>query len=347
MRACCHLDLIRLYGPVPSEADAGITWLPYVRENDIDRYSYHTFDQFMDYVQQDLDSAEMFLEEVEPVLNQTFASTETTGVTWPYRKSRCNYYAVLALQARAALWRGDDEKALRYAQMVKNATNADGTPKIQLTTPSMNVTDYMITDNTHYSEHIFGIKNEDYDVMSTGNAFSSVARVVSTLEFVPELYGENYTNDLRYMHFWGSDGHWDWVEEIPGDIWSGHSVWVSEAFYIDKYSDFRSSLDSPHNYPVIRLPEMYFVIMECGTLAEANEVYEEYCEARNIEYVPLTEEDRQERVILESIREYVAEGQNFFTYKRNNVQNMYGATTTCSPEQYIFPLPDAEVSDVL
>lgn len=347
LRACCHLDLIRLYGPVPSEADAGITWLPYVRENDIDRYSYHTFDQFMDYVQQDLDSAEMFLEEVEPVLNQTFASTETTGVTWPYRKSRCNYYAVLALQARAALWRGDDEKALRYAQMVKNATNADGTPKIQLTTPSMNVTDYMITDNTHYSEHIFGIKNEDYDVMSTGNAFSSVARVVSTLEFVPELYGENYTNDLRYMHFWGSDGHWDWVEEIPGDIWSGHSVWVSEAFYIDKYSDFRSSLDSPHNYPVIRLPEMYFVIMECGTLAEANEVYEEYCEARNIEYVPLTEEDRQERVILESIREYVAEGQNFFTYKRNNVQNMYGATTTCSPEQYIFPLPDAEVSDVL
>ena len=50
--------------------------------------------------------------------------------------------------------------------------------------------------------------------------------------------------------------------------------------------------------------------------------------------------------MLESIREYAGEGQNFFTYKRNNVRRMVGATTDCSEEQYIVPIPDKEFNDV-
>ena len=172
LRACCHLDILRLYGPVPSAADASKTYVPYVRVNDVEDYTYHTFNQFMDYVQADLDSAEMFLQTVEPVLTQTFEATNSTSNTWPYRKSRCNYYAVLALQARAALWRGDKEKALYYAKLVKEAKNEDGTPKVRLTTPNDNMSDYTVTDKTHYSEHLFGIKSETYDVNSYSNPFS-------------------------------------------------------------------------------------------------------------------------------------------------------------------------------
>lgn len=113
---------------------------------------------------------------------------------------------------------------------------------------------------------------------------------------------------------------------------------------IGKYSDFSSSTTSgaKMNSPIVRLPEMYFIIMECGTLEEANAVYEEYCAARNISYIPLTENDRQDRVILESVREYVGEGQNFGMYKRNNVRRMVGAITDCTEEQYIVPIPEAE-----
>ena len=60
-----------------------------------------------------------------------------------------------------ALWRGDNERALTYARLVKDATNSDGSPKVNFTTPDMSVTDYTVTDRTHYTEHIFGIKNED------------------------------------------------------------------------------------------------------------------------------------------------------------------------------------------
>ena len=89
---------------------------------------------------------------------------------------------------------------------------------------------------------------------------------------------------------------------------------------------------------------MYFIVMECGTLAEANARYEEYCEARNIAFEPLTEADRKERVMLESLREYVAEGQNFYTYKRNNASHILGCPVTWEAQNYILALPEAEVN---
>ena len=341
LRACCHLDIMRIWGPVPSEADASQAYLPYVHDNSMDAYTYYTFDRYMDYLQADLDSAEMFLRDVEPVLATTFAETETTGVEWPYRKSRCNYFGVLALQARAALWRGDKEKALRYAQMVIDAKNEDGTSRFRLTTPEDDVSDYTVTDRTHYSEHIFGVKCTDADAGDYAWPWGYRAGYPckSMPEYVEELYGENFSADLRYTNFWKSGGG-SWVDDG-----SGNYVYQYSAFSIAKYDDFSStSSEVNNNFPIVRLPEMYFIVMECGTLSEANTLYEEYCAARNVDYVPLTEGDRQERVILESIREYVAEGQNFFTYKRNNVSLMYGASVSCSAEQYIVPLPEAETT---
>lgn len=340
LRACCHLDAIRIWGPVPSAADGGMRYLPYVRENDVNNYEYHTFAQFMDYVQEDLDSAEMFLAEVEPVLTQTFAETESTSNAWPYRKSRCNYYGVLALQARAALWRGDNERALAYARMVKDATNEDGSPKISLTTSDMDVSDYTVTDRTHYNEHIFGIKNENYTSASSSQSpWAYPYQRYSTPEYVRALYGENFTSDLRYSHFWQSGGG-SWVTDDKGNM-----VYQYKAFTLRKWADFNTDETAPHNFPVIRLPEMYFIIMECAPLGEANEAYEEYCEARALDFVPLTESDRQERVMLESLREYVGEGQNFYTYKRNNVSNMVGSTTSFTAQQYVVALPTAEYVD--
>ena len=36
-----------------------------------------------------------------------------------------NYYGVLGLQARVALWIGENEKALRYARLVKDAKDSE------------------------------------------------------------------------------------------------------------------------------------------------------------------------------------------------------------------------------
>lgn len=342
LRACCHLDLIRIWGPVPSVANATKNYLPYVRVNDPGNYEYYTFDRYMDYLQADLDSAEVLLSRYEPVLSTTFEQTEQTSLDWSYRKSRMNYFGVLALQARTALWRGDSEKALRYAKLVKNATNEDGSFRFRLTTPADDVSDYTVSDRTHYTEHICGVKCEKFDALAFGSpwSFRTMSKSNSS-NYLKELYGDDFSSDLRYTHFWKSgSGSWQLDPE------TGQYVYVISAYTIGKYDDFTVSASSQHNFPVVRLPEMYFIIMECGTLAEANILYEEYCGARNIVYEPLTEENKQERVMLESVREYIAEGQNFFTYKRNNARRMVGAETDWSADDYTVSIPREEYLNI-
>lgn len=341
LRASLHLDLLRIYGPVPSKVDPAKKYVPYVRVNSVKNYEYHTFDRFMDYVQVDLDSAEVLLAKSDPILTTSFQATEYTSYTWPFRKSRLNYYGVLGLQARAALWRGDKEKALRYAKLVKEAKTPDGNLQIRLTTPSDNVADYNVTDLSHYSEHVCGIKCETFDFNDSSWSTRKLA-LFNLPDFRVVLYGDNYKDDLRYKHFWRT-GSGTWYAP-DGSILPEYKLL---SITIGKFSDFTPiNTLCKKNFPIMRLPEIYFIIMECGSLEEANLLYKEYCAARNITYVPLTEEDRQERIILESIREYVGEGQNFYMYKRNNVKRMVGGTTDCSEEQYIVPIPKSEYLDV-
>ena len=345
LRACCHFDLLRVYGPVPSKVDAGKRYLPYVRVNDPENYEYHTFDQFMEYVQADLDSAEFLLGKYDPVLTTKISSTESTSYEWSYRKSRINYYGVLGLQARVALWNGEEEKAVRYARLVKDAKDSEESwaqLQFKLTTSDDDVNSFYTTDLSHYSEHICGVKCDQFDFNTSSWAPRRLA-ATNDVSYRELLYGENYADDLRYQHFWKT-GSGTWYAP-DGSILEQYKV---ISITINKFSQFlaNSTNDCKDNFPIIRLPEIYFIVMECGPLDEANVLYEEYCSARNIEYVPLTDADRQERIMLESIREYVAEGQNFFTYKRNNVRRMFGATSDCSEDQYIVPIPEAESLNV-
>ena len=233
---------------------------------------------------------------------------------------------------------------MRYARLVKDAKDSAelwAQLQFKLTTPSDDV-DGSTPDLSHYSEHICGAKCETFDFNTSG---WSSRRISSSNDpdFGKVLYGEKYEEDLRYQHFWRT-GSGTWYAP-DGSILDKYKV---TSITINKFSQFLTNTTSncKDNFPIMRLPEIYFIIMECGTLDEANTLYQEYCAARNIEYVALTEGDRQERIMLESIREYVGEGQNFFTYKRNNVRRMIGATTDCSEDQYIVPIPEAEYLDV-
>ena len=53
--------------------------------------------------------------------------------------------------------------------------------------------------------------------------------------------------------------------------------------------------------------------------------------------------DRGERILMEFIREFTGEGQNFYTYKRHNVQNMLFGVRPCTEEQYRLVIPSMEL----
>ena len=162
LRASLHLDLIRIWGPMPTRVDASMEYLPYVTRNSIENYQYHTFKRFMELLVADLDEAEQLLQKSDPILNYpSDGSTEYTG-SWTDRKSHFNYYGVLGLQARARLWMGDKEGAVRYAAMVKDAKNEDGTPKFTLAVEGN------IGNNLFYPEHLCGVNQDKFDYQQSG-----------------------------------------------------------------------------------------------------------------------------------------------------------------------------------
>lgn len=180
-------------------------------------------------------------------------------------------------------------------------------------------------DGTCYSEHICGTKCDTYDYGKGGWQSGRAMIVNVNPTFVQTLFDGN-TSDFRYKKLW--------TYERTGLMIYG--------YVLRKYRCFYTGTKSAQNFPIIRLSEMYLTIMEKAPLTEANEVYKEFCTARGLEYVPLTETDRQERVYKEWIRELIGEGQNFFTYKRLNVRNMIFGISECSEEQYILPIPEKE-----
>ena len=339
IRACCHLDLMRLWGPSPKYVDAGKTYLPYVVKNSADRYEYMTYDKYMSLLLEDLNRAEKFLLESDPVVDDTFESSEMANVAWPFRKSRINYYGVLGLQARARLWYGDTEKALEYARMVINAKNADGSSKVRLMTLQEDGKEllpnyFTLPDPSAYAEHLCGLKCEDYDVNKGGwMGALNVQKVLyingydSFMAF-KDLY-ENNVNDLRYSKIWNK---------------TENAISMTYRAEFKKYGAFYISTtnDCKMNFPIVRLSEMYLLVMEKAPLTEANEAWKKFSAARELEYVPYTESDREERVYKEWLKEFIGEGQNFYTYKRYGATRMVFNDTEITPDQYIVSIPEKE-----
>ena len=97
--------------------------------------------------------------------------------------------------------------------------------------------------------------------------------------------------------------------------------------------------------PLIRLAEMYFIAMECGPLSEASRLYEEFCLSRDIELVNLQSEAQLEEVLIKEYnKEFYAEGQAFYAFKRLAVENILWAKFPGDEESYVVPLPLSEIN---
>lgn len=348
IRALVHFDLLRLYGPVPYNPDPSGVYLPYIKVNGPNNYPYHTFEEFSEFVLADLDEAERLLEEYDPVVSEPLTITEVDYYEWQHRKSHMNYYGVLGLQARARLWFGDEEGALRYAKMVIEAEEPDGSgPKFRLTTEADLEKDQPWSDDrSYYTEHLTGTKHLEYDIYaSSSDPWRAMTYSNNASDFASKfsvdglgisspdirIKGNDYNKQITYFMQYTAGGR-------P----------LRYTYGTNKFAGYFTNSNSPKNFPIIRLAEMYFIVMELGTLAEANAAYEEYCAARSIPFTALTEVDRQGRLLAEFIREFYSESQNFFRYKRTGAREMMFADpdTEIAEEQYRFPLPLRETSNL-
>ncbi len=330
LRAYCHLDILRLFGPMPTKMDNSIT-LPYVTTISKEPHQRLSYTEFTNALLDDLNKAEELLNKVDPVKDYSMSDVndpssgeyKPTDTFRAYRKFRMNYYAVLGLKARFYLWMQDKVNATNYAKMVIEAKNTDGSLKFELGGPN----DFALKKYTLGSEHLFGLHKFDLSKISE-RLFESGSLNKERNDVLDDVF-ENLDTDVRFVEMWTT------VVSSHGD----------SKFSIKKYwQQDGVDFENKEVIPLIRLSELYMIVMETTPLAEANEYYKTFRAARDNAPLSFTDElDRLNTIVKEFRREFYAEGQMFYTYKRLGISNMLWVNGEVDEKAYVIPLPDSEI----
>lgn len=331
IRAYCHFDLLRLWGPVPLLANDNALVLPYVTTLSFKTTPYSTYRDFYNNVVDDLIEAAGLLSAADPIIgDKNYSDDFFIG-----RKYRMNYYAVKGLQARVYMWDDNRVEALACALEVIEAENpvSDKIPKEKLFVLGDNV-DLTFGDLTLSEEHLFALYifnlSSTYDLYF-GNASLYRGKTISE-SILPDLY-ENHASDMRSP----SLGHWWKV------ISTGAS---SENNYLicNKYS----SSASPNSIiPLIRLAEIYLIAAEAHSDAEFEEglpYFNTYLASRG---VSLSNSSRSSLIMnlkKQYRKEFYAEGLMWYVLKRFNSPrtDFIWADYASYVPNYVIPLPATE-----
>lgn len=346
IRAFCQFDVLRLFGEVPGGSKK--VELPYSFTTGIDEMpDYYGWSDYIKLLKADLHKADSLLKENDPIMDFTFSQlNQPNGMYldddyFYYRQSRFNYWAVQALQARFHLYIGETTKAYQYAMAVINATDVNGAPVKVLSGLSDLASGYNALPN----ECLFYLSK--YDINTTANAVliggrqnvqSRETNYVLTAQRLVDMYASiaPYTGGHnRYNNLWNRTVIDPYAASTP----ALKKYWRSD--------DVAASMLNHNIIPMLRMSEMYLIAMETTTdLAQANELYTTYMNSCACTVLPesayTTLEDVKAEVINEYRREFVAEGQMFYLYKRMNATSMLWSDDVLTEESYIIPLPRTE-----
>ncbi len=324
LRGFLHLDLMRLFACSPA-MDRNAPGVPYVTSYETSVAGQKTVGETMQMVVSDLLTAREELSHDSLLISNSPYIFRATRV--PY----FNYYAATLTLARAYLWMGDTENALRYAKEIVDMaqSSAYSKPFSWVHFTSMQSANLHEVDRLFTSEHIFRLPISKWE--DTGNYYFKAQGGVNALtpsdntaEDIYEL-AAGYGNDYRYLRGYEQDGE---------------RRYMCKLWHIDGSS-------CNDMLPLIRMTEAYYIAAECmkqsnpaGAVALLNEVREN----RNLSAFPLadslTPDQIQQEIYKEYRKEFVGEGgQLFFYYKRLNLQEIKGASTRGSKSVYVLPIP--------
>ncbi len=320
IRAMCHLDLMRMFGPVPSLVDESPV-LPYVKTVTKNIHPHLSFNSFMDKVFADFEESKSLLKKnielQDEILDDYFA----------YRRIRMNYHAVCGLMARAYLWIGEKEEAYSSAIEVIEATDRPG-DQLRLGTES----DFANEDYAFNCEHVLSIYR--FDMYSKYNAmFKGVLFRGTNENIIKNDIFNNDPADTRRLN-----------------LWSQYTSSGSSQYYVlNKYKvkEKVTSQDIDNKYiPILRLSELYLIAIETGSEEKVQELWSDFLYSRNLELEPLSEDplERKRAIMAEYRKEFYGEGCVFYLYKRLNIVKEDFLWAPAELEiNYMLPLPKSEI----
>lgn len=322
LRAYLHFDLLRLYG-ANFATNPTKKAIPYRTELNALSKVPSTVDEVSANILADLKIAEGLMKDKDPI------------TTDKNRRFRMNYYAIKALQARVYLFRGDKTNAAAAANEVVSSG------MFTFVLPADVAAAAGSKDRTFSTEQVLAIRVKDiknwtettnaYFRTNTTDARNYLTRSATDFDQLYEVTNGGST-DLRYVNLIETEG----TTKFCTKFWQ---TWVKGS------NPETARLDQI--VPLIRMSEMYYILAEtAATPAEGlvflNKVREKRVlpplSAVNITPVKLTEE-----ITKEYQKEFFAEGQLFFYYKRKLTLRMLFGNKNLSEANYIVPVPDNEL----
>ena len=339
LRAFLHFDLLRMFGPVYKEHPASKA-IPYRIAFDKDATPVLPASEVVDAILKDLNDAEKLLKESDPLdffTDQTDEDFIDKNHFLVNREFRMNLYAVKAMLARVYCYKGDAESkelATEYAKQVIAAS------KYFTLYKSQTASNY---NSIRYAEQIFGITVNEFSNLLIGN-YMDMENTNTQQHFY--LDGDKF----RFFYETADAGNTDWRKNTEMfEVINGAS---RTDVFCRKYN--QKPLNGGFTYsgadavPLIRLPEMYYIIAETTTDdIEALNSINLVLENRGLD--KLTSKDEVPATILsEYQKEFWGEGQLFFYYKRINASSIPSAMTGGDVEmndvKYSMPLPESETN---
>lgn len=340
LRAFCHFDILRLFGPSPVATDKNATTLPYSLKSGKEFRTYYNYDDYCAKIWDDLKAAEKLLAEVDPVLVATYEELDEpkkmkdTKVIiddfQAYRRVRFNYWSLKALEARVALYLGDNSSAYAYAMEVIDArVKEKQVGDIFLFKTDMTKEYYTLPSETLFALNVYDLEKK------IESLFKSSRTCLYRWETLTDVSGKLFDEQT-------SDGRYDlWVTM---DYDNQRQVSLKKYWQKGDDKDDKAIVYS-QQVPMLRMAEMYLIAIEtASTLTEKNEKLDQFRKSRELPAkVCDTETEVAEELLREYQREFYAEGQMFFYYKRTGAKSMrWKDDFEIDLKDYQAPIPDTE-----
>ncbi len=329
LRGFLHFDLWRIYGTMPGDK-VGDTEniLPYATSLTSEFINYLNYSEYFSLLVNDLKEGRALLAEADPILKFTKEELNNAGslddyaeLGWYMRQNRFNYFAATATLARVELWMGNKSEAFTYAKEVIDAVNTDGTSKFSLGTS----VDLGNQDFALFCEQLFGIETAGYD----DDIYSSYTAYCVNDEYV---LSSVYTSmsDIRKVNLFTT---------------LTNNAVVYNAQVSKKYSYMSEDDLGYKSFPIVRLSEMYLILVETASdLTTAQEYYDTFVNSRFDNNTTLNASNLQEEVLNQYIKEFWAEGQVFYAYKRLGLSQLPISNQEMNEDKYRVQIPTGETS---
>lgn len=308
IRAYLHFDILRGWGPMNYKGDPTAAATPCM--------PYRTV---ADNSKQPLRTAEQVLDLILDDLKSakqlmSYEAKKTlTSNDGQNRRFRFNYHAINAVMARVYCYMGKAEEAITCAQDVIDHCG--------LELQSANSSDPILFNEVLCGLYLYEMEKNLSAFWSDGDKLTT--QYFSKVSTFNTLFNatSGSTNDIRYR--------------------------TVKRYATEQVQSLKYIKNENEVVPLIRLPEMYYILCEMKALSDSEDKLNEVRHKRGYpasedEHFK-TEADRIKALNREYRKEFYAEGQYYFFLKQHPTAPLeHFNEVTLGKAQYVFPLPDAE-----